>query len=177
MIINRKTGLAVALIALTTMGLSACKSDSDGSGGSGGSHAANTGPTGGTIGGTMGRNPIDDGVLHVWPQDVADRIFFDNDKTSFKPEGRDVLAKWVAFLQSHPNDRLLIEGHADEHGTREYNLALGDRRATAIKEYLVSSGIQAERIKTISYGKERPAVLGSNESAYAQNRRGVGVLQ
>jgi len=174
MIINRKTVLAVALIALTTTGLSACKSDSDSSGGG---HATNSGPTVAQTGGTVGRNPIDDGVLHVWPQDVADRVFFDNDKTTIKPEGREVLAKWVAFLRGHPNDQLLIEGHADEHGTREYNLALGDRRANAIKEYLVSSGIPAERIKTVSYGKERPAVLGSNDSAYAQNRRGVGVLQ
>lgn len=174
MIINGKTGLAVALIALTAISLSACKTDSDSSGGG---HATNSGPGAGQTGIVASRNPIDDGVLHVWPQDVADRVFFDTDKITLKPEGRGVLAKWVAFLNSHPNDQLLIEGHADEHGTREYNLALGDRRANAIKDFLVSSGVQAARIKTISYGKERPAVLGSNESAYAQNRRGVGVLQ
>lgn len=172
--INGKTGLAVALIALSAMSLSACKSDSDSGGGA---HATSTGPGTAPVGIAAARTPIDDGVLHVWPQDVADRVFFDTDKITLKPEGREVLTRWVAFLQSHPNDQLLIEGHADEHGTREYNLALGDRRANAIKDFLVSSGIQAARIKTISYGKERPAVLGSNESAYAQNRRGVGVLQ
>ena len=125
----------------------------------------------------MGRNPLDDGVLHIWPQEVTDRVFFDTDKSVVRQEGREVLGKWVAFLNAHPRDQLLIEGHSDERGTREYNLALGDRRASAIKDYLVSNGIQAERIKTLSYGKERPATLGSNEAAYAQNRRAVGVLQ
>jgi len=125
----------------------------------------------------VGRNPLDDGVLHIWPQEVTDRVFFDTDKSVVRQEGREVLGKWVAFLNAHPRDQLLIEGHSDERGTREYNLALGDRRASAIKDYLVSNGIQAERIKTLSYGKERPATLGSNEAAYAQNRRAVGVLQ
>jgi len=173
--INRKTGLALVMIAMTAGGLSACKSDSNVTGG-GDLTTQNSRPTPAS-GATIGKNPVDDGILHVWPQDVADRVFFDNDKTTLKPESRELLGKWVAFLRSHPNDQLLIEGHADEHGTREYNLALGDRRATAIKEFLVSNGIQAERVKTISYGKERPAILGSNEAAYAQNRRGVGVLQ
>jgi len=170
--INRNTGLALVMIAITAGGLSACKSDDPviDKTQAAQSHGSTT-PT------TIGKNPLDDGVLHVWPQDVADRVFFETDKTTLKPESRELLGKWVAFLRSHPNDQLLIEGHADEHGTREYNLALGDRRATAIKEFLVSNGIQAERIKTISYGKERPAILGSNEAAYAQNRRGVGVLQ
>jgi peptidoglycan-associated lipoprotein len=87
------------------------------------------------------------------------------------------LAKWVAFLKKYPNDQLVIEGHCDERGTREYNLALGERRANAVKDFLVSQGVQVARLKTISYGKERPAVLGSNETAWAQNRRGVGVVQ
>jgi peptidoglycan-associated lipoprotein len=172
--LNRNTGLALAIIAMSAGGLSACKSDDpiiDHT-----EAARNSGPTlSGT--GSASRNPLDDGVLHVWPQDVADRVFFDLDKTIIKPEGRELLVKWVAFLKSHPNDQLLIEGHSDERGTREYNLALGERRASAIKDYLEAAGIQAARIKTISYGKERPATLGSNEAAYAQNRRAVGVLQ
>jgi peptidoglycan-associated lipoprotein len=174
--INRNTGLAVALMAMTALGLSACGSAGDGKGGQSGSlNGDGRIQTTGTP--VTGRNTLDDGVLHVWPQEVADRVFFDTDKYSVRPEGRELLLKWVAFLQTHPRDQLLIEGHADEHGTREYNLALGDRRAAAIKEFLVASGVQGERIKTISYGKERPAVLGSNDSAYSQNRRAVGVLQ
>ena len=109
-------------------------------------------------------------------KNVGDRVFFDYDKSSLKPEGKDQLTKWVAFLQKYPNDQLLVEGHCDERGTREYNLALGERRANAVKEFLVANGVAATRLKTVSYGKERPAVLGSNEAAYAQNRRGVGVI-
>ena len=110
-------------------------------------------------------------------KNVGDRVFFDYDKSSLKPEGKDQLTKWVAFLKKYPNDQLLVEGHADERGTREYNLALGERRANAVKEFLVANGVETARVKTVSYGKERPAVLGSNEAAYAQNRRGVGVIQ
>lgn len=110
-------------------------------------------------------------------KNVGDRVFFDYDKAALKPEGKDQLTKWVAFLKQYPNDQLLVEGHADERGTREYNLALGEKRATSVKEFLVANGVAASRLKTVSYGKERPAVLGSNEAAYAQNRRGVGVIQ
>ncbi|HXP97213.1 MAG TPA: peptidoglycan-associated lipoprotein Pal [Telmatospirillum sp.] len=108
---------------------------------------------------------------------VGDRVFFAFDKYSLTPEAKDQLGKWVAFLKKFPNDQLVVEGHADERGTREYNLALGERRANSIKDFLVSQGVQASRLKTISYGKERPAVLGSNETSWAQNRRGVGVIQ
>ncbi len=108
---------------------------------------------------------------------VGDRVFFDFDKYSLTAEGKGQLAKWVDFLKKFPSDQLVVEGHADERGTREYNLALGERRANSVKDFLVSQGIQASRLKTISYGKERPAVLGSNETAWAQNRRGVGVVQ
>jgi peptidoglycan-associated lipoprotein len=109
-------------------------------------------------------------------KNVGDRVFFDYDKASLKPEGKDQLTKWVAFLKQYPNDQLTVEGHCDERGTREYNLALGEKRASAVKEFLVANGVAATRRKTVSYGKERPAVLGSNEAAYAQNRRGVGVI-
>ena len=108
---------------------------------------------------------------------VGDRVFFDFDKSNLRPDARATLGKWVAFLKKYPNDRLTIEGHCDERGTREYNLALGERRATAVKNFLVAEGVAAARLKTISYGKERPAVLGHNEAAWAQNRRGVGVVQ
>ncbi|MDR3437954.1 peptidoglycan-associated lipoprotein Pal [Telmatospirillum sp.] len=108
---------------------------------------------------------------------VGDRVFFAFDKYSLTPEGKDQLAKWVAFLKKYPSDQLVVEGHADERGTREYNLALGERRANSVKDFLVSQGVQATRLKVISYGKERPAVLGSNETSWAQNRRAVGVVQ
>lgn len=107
---------------------------------------------------------------------VGDRVFYDFDKYNLKPDARTQVERWAAWLKTYPNVRVTIEGHADERGTREYNLALGERRANAAMEYLVSLGINANRIKTTSFGKERPAVLGSNERAWAQNRRAVAVV-
>jgi len=107
---------------------------------------------------------------------VGDRVFFAFDKSDLAPEARQQLTAWVAFLKKYPQDNLTVEGHADERGTREYNIALGEKRANSVKEFLVAQGVQASRLKTVSYGKERPAVLGSNETAWAQNRRGVGVI-
>ena len=90
-------------------------------------------------------------------------------------DGR-TIERWAAFLRKYPNLTTTVEGHCDERGTREYNLALGERRANAAKNFLVSLGIDARRVATISYGKERPAVVGSNEAAWSQNRRGVLVV-
>ncbi len=107
---------------------------------------------------------------------VGDRVFFDTDRSTIRPDGRATLDKQAAWLKQYPQNVITVEGHADERGTREYNLALGNRRATAVKNYLVATGINPNRITTISYGKERPAVVGSNEQAWAQNRRGVSVV-
>ncbi|KZD05225.1 peptidoglycan-associated lipoprotein Pal [Oceanibaculum pacificum] len=107
---------------------------------------------------------------------VGDRIFFDFDSYGVRADQRGQVDKWAAWLKRNPSVRVTVEGHADERGTREYNLALGERRAGAIKDALVAQGIDASRLTTISYGKERPAVLGSNDAAWAQNRRGVLVV-
>lgn len=105
--------------------------------------------------------------------EVGDRVYFDFDKYSLKPEARTTLEKQAAWLKANPQVRITIEGHCDERGTREYNLALGERRANAVKDYLAALGISLDRMKTISFGKERPIALGSNEAAWAQNRRAV----
>ncbi len=102
-------------------------------------------------------------------------MFFDYDSSTVNEQGREVLQRQAAWLKQYPNVRFTVEGHADERGTREYNLALGERRAQAVKDYLMSLGIAESRLVTISYGKERPAVAGSNEAAWSQNRRGVSV--
>jgi peptidoglycan-associated lipoprotein len=107
---------------------------------------------------------------------VGDRVFFGFDKSDLTPEARATLDRQAAWLKKYASIKVTVEGHADERGTREYNLALGERRASAAKNYLVAAGITADRIKTVSYGKERPAVLGSNETAWAQNRRAVTVV-
>lgn len=107
---------------------------------------------------------------------VGDRVFFDYDKSDLKPEARRQIERWASFLRTNANATITIEGHCDERGTREYNLALGERRANAAKNFLVSMGIEPRRVATISYGKERPAVNGSNEAAWSQNRRSVAVV-
>lgn len=107
----------------------------------------------------------------------ADRVYFGYDQYDLSAEARSVLERQAQVLRAHADWRLSIEGHADERGTREYNLALGERRANAVKDYLIALGVQQGRLTTVSYGKERPAVLGSNEAAWAQNRRGVSVVQ
>lgn len=104
---------------------------------------------------------------------VGDRIFFATDSYSLSTEARQVLDAQAAWLQQYPNLSVTIEGHADERGTREYNLALGERRANSVRNYLSALGIGPSRVNTVSYGKERPAVPGANESAWSQNRRGV----
>ncbi|HCM84415.1 MAG TPA: peptidoglycan-associated lipoprotein Pal [Alphaproteobacteria bacterium] len=110
-------------------------------------------------------------------QDVADRVFFGYDSSELTAEGRTALERQAEWLKTRPNLNATIEGHCDERGTREYNLALGERRAAAAKNYLVSLGVPAAQLSTISYGKERPAVEGSDEAAWAQNRRAVTVVQ
>jgi peptidoglycan-associated lipoprotein len=106
----------------------------------------------------------------------SDRIFFGFDQYNVDAEDQATLASQSQWLQRNPAVRVLLEGHADERGTRDYNLALGERRANAAKNYLASLGVDPSRIEVISYGKERPAELGSNEEAYAKNRRAVTVV-
>jgi peptidoglycan-associated lipoprotein len=106
----------------------------------------------------------------------SDRIFFDTDMSEVDDQDRRTLDAQAQWLQRYPAVRVTIEGHADERGTREYNLALGERRANAAKNYLASRGIATTRMNVISWGKERPEALGSDEGAWAQNRRAVTVL-
>ncbi len=105
----------------------------------------------------------------------ADRIFFDTDRFNIDPEDQATLQSQAQWLGQYPNVRITVEGHADERGTRDYNLALGERRANAAKNFLSSLGINPARIQTVSYGKERPQAMGSNEQSWAQNRRAVTI--
>ena len=107
---------------------------------------------------------------------TSDTIHFATDMFDIDPESRAILDTQAAWLLKYPNVRATIEGHCDERGTREYNLALGDRRATAAKNYLAAKGIDPSRLTTISYGKERPVALGSDETSWAQNRRAVTIV-
>ena len=106
---------------------------------------------------------------------VPDRVFFATNESILTTKSRDTLRKQAAWLRENTNVNVVIEGHADERGTREYNLALGERRANAAKDYLMTYGISADRISVISYGKERPVDSGSNPLAWSKNRRSVTV--
>ena len=114
------------------------------------------------------------------PQDftvnVGDRIFFDTDSSSIRADAQQTLAKQAQWLNQYPNYRITVEGHADERGTREYNLALGARRAEATRDYLASQGVAPNRMRTISYGKEKPVAVCDDISCWSQNRRAVTAL-
>jgi peptidoglycan-associated lipoprotein len=138
--------------------------------------SANTGGAAQMAGGASTTAGPMKGSREDFMQNVGDRVYFDFDKSNIKPEGQQTLQRQAAWLKQYPNVTVTIEGHCDERGTREYNLALGNRRANAVRTALVSLGIPANRIQTISYGKDRPIVVGSNEAAWAQNRVGITVI-
>lgn len=168
-------------IALLTVSVAACSSTKDEA--TDGAVTVGERTDGGPLDGTgvYGSGAYDSSVVPGSQQDLAtnvgDRVFFAYDSSDIAPEARDTLARQAEWLNRYPNLQITIEGHSDERGTREYNIALGDRRATSVKTFLVSQGIPSSRINTISYGKERPAVVGSDASSWAQNRRGVTTVQ
>ncbi|HEY7687456.1 MAG TPA: peptidoglycan-associated lipoprotein Pal [Dongiaceae bacterium] len=124
-------------------------------------------------GATTPQVETDTGILMT---DVgSDRVFFDYDSAELRPDALATLGAIGAWLVEHPGESVTIEGHCDERGTREYNLALGERRAQAVANYLAAAGVDPSRMRTISYGKERPAMDGASEAAWAQNRRAVFV--
>ncbi|MCH8090955.1 MAG: peptidoglycan-associated lipoprotein Pal [Proteobacteria bacterium] len=158
--------------------LAACETPSDQTGTTSGQGAA--GKTSsvdqGAAGTTTTPAPAKRPLSAILTGDVGDRVFFDFDKYSLKAKARQTLERQATFLKNNAGVKVALQGHADERGTREYNLALGDRRANAAKDYLMALGINPNRITIISYGKERPAVAGSNEAAWSQNRRAVTVI-
>ena len=158
----KKTALALASALLLLAACDSTSSDSAANGGAGSGYGRGNG------GGVLGQTA--DGA------DVGDRVLFETDSSVINAEGQSTLERQAAWLKGNDSVNVLIEGHADERGTREYNLALGERRATAAKNFLVSSGVASNRISTTSFGKERPAVLGNDESAWGQNRRAVTVI-
>ena len=107
---------------------------------------------------------------------VGDRVFFNYDSSELDSDAQELLQDQVAWLKQYSDVSVIVEGHCDERGTREYNLALGEKRAQSVKNYLINLGISSDRVSTISYGKERPAVVGSNDGAWAQNRRSVTIV-
>lgn len=132
-------------------------------------------PDTGTPTGPVETGAVPGSQAHFVANVSSDRVYFGTDEYNIDGEDQATLQSQANYLRQFPNVRVTIEGHADERGTREYNLALGERRANAAKNYLASLGIDAGRISTISYGKERPEALGSDEASWARNRRAVTV--
>lgn len=161
--------MRIASIAAALLLVGACSTSGDNAGGAGGAGGANA--AGGVGAGQVVPNSVEDFRVNV-----GDRVFFDFDKYGVRDDQRATLQRQAAWLARNGQFNVTVEGHCDERGTREYNLALGERRANAVKEFLVSAGVAPSRINTISYGEERPAVAESNEAAWAQNRRAVTIL-
>src|ERR1700733_11681790 len=155
--IMRMTGVTAAVLLLA-----ACSSTPP---------PATGGPGGGLS--STGQGSFAPGSQQDLAATAGDRVFFAYDQSTISSEGQQILQRQADWLKRYPQVSITIEGHCDERGTREYNLALGERRASAVKNVLVALGIPAARIQTISYGKDRPIVVGSDEAGYAQNRVGI----
>ena len=162
----------LAIVAATFL-LAACETASQVSGDSASTSASNTASSSSASSASL--SAADKTPAEKLAQ-VGDTVNFDFDSAELTVSARSTLNRQAAFLSLNPDLMIVIEGHADERGTREYNLALGDRRATAVRDYLVAKGINSARVRTVSYGKERPAVAGSDEAAWAKNRRAATVL-
>jgi peptidoglycan-associated lipoprotein len=141
-----------------------------------GAGAGAAGGVGGGIGATGVGGPSDPGSVAYFQQTVGDRVLFPVDQSTLTAAARATLQQQAAWLNANADYAVIIEGHADEQGTREYNLALGARRASAVQDFLISQGVAPSRMRTVSYGKERPIEVCSDEACYAQNRRAVTVL-
>ena len=148
-------------------------SDSSGSGSSSSSSSVSSSADSGSDDSSGGIVPGSQEDLIV---NVGDRVFFGYDSSELDSDAQELLQDQVAWLKQYSDVSVTIEGHCDERGTREYNLALGEKRATAVRDYLVIEGISPDRIRVISYGKEKPAVVGSNDMAWSKNRRAVTTI-
>jgi peptidoglycan-associated lipoprotein len=120
---------------------------------------------------------MEESYVADFEKNIGDRVWFGYNKSDLSPEAKEQLSKQAEWLKKHDLMKATIEGHCDERGTREYNLALGERRAESVQKFLLNQGIVSNRLDTISYGKERPAVMGNDESAWKQNRRAVLVVK
>ncbi len=157
---------AVLLVAI--LGMAACTNpDRFGAGGAGGAGGIDSSGLG---------SPSDPRSVAYFNQTIGDRVLFAVDQSTLTAEGQNTLRQQAQWLNTNTAYAAIIEGHADEQGTREYNLALGERRANAVREYLISQGVAGNRLRTISYGKERPLEICSDETCYAKNRRAVTVI-
>ena len=170
--------LPKVLLVVAALGLAACNNPNRYGAGSGadGAGGAGSGLNGDGIGTSGLGDPSNPASVAYFNQTVGDRVLFVVDQSTLTDVARGVLAGQASWLKANPDYAIIIEGHADEQGTREYNIALGARRADSVKNYLIAQGISGSRMQTVSYGKERPIATCSEEACYNQNRRAVTVL-
>ncbi|MFW2545076.1 peptidoglycan-associated lipoprotein Pal [Primorskyibacter sp. 2E107] len=167
------THMTKAILLIAALAVSACTNASRFGAGDG---AAGAGANGGITSDIIPGSANDPTSPAYFSQSIGDRVFFAVDQSTLSPEAQATLRQQAQWLMTNSDYLAIIEGHADEQGTREYNIALGARRANAVMEYLTSQGVAASRLKFISYGKERPIEVCSVESCYAKNRRAVTVI-
>ena len=160
-----KAASRATLFAIAALAAAAC-ANKDGTADS----ASLIGPNGGKGG------PVTPGTQRDFSVNVGDIVYFSSDSTDLTPESQTTLQKQSKWLAQYPQFTVTIEGHADERGTREYNIALGARRATTVRNFLGQNGVQAARLRTVSYGKERPVAVCNDISCWSQNRRAQTVL-
>lgn len=171
--------LPKAILIVAALGLAACQNPNRYGAGSGadGAGGAGTGSGSGSGIDTTGLgDPSNPASVAYFNQTVGDRVLFVVDQSTLTDEARVTLSGQANWLKTNPDYAIIIEGHADEQGTRDYNIALGARRADSVKNFLIAQGVSGSRMQTVSYGKERPIAICSAESCYAQNRRAVTVL-
>lgn len=168
--------LPKALMIVAAFGLAACKNPDRYGAGAGGGGGTGAGMYGSGVTTSGLGDPNDPKSIAYFNQRVGDRVHFAVDQSTLSDEARGILSGQAQWLASNPDYAIIIEGHADEQGTREYNLALGARRASAAQDFLISQGVAPSRMRTVSYGKERPIAVCSEASCYTQNRRAVTVL-
>lgn len=172
--------LPKVFLIVAALGLAACNNPNRYGAGSGADGAGGAGSTGGAGGDGVATSGLGDpsnpASVAYFNQTVGDRVLFVVDQSTLTDEARLVLSGQAAWLKANPDYAIIIEGHADEQGTRDYNIALGARRADSVKNFLIAQGIGGGRMQTVSYGKERPIALCSDEACYSQNRRAVTVL-
>ena len=162
MILRKLSGVKIAVALCCVLALTACSKKNTPN-----LEAANAG---------LGVGASTPGSEQDFAANVGDRVYFVVDQADLTPEAEEILSKQAAWLQQYPGVSIQMEGHSDERGTREYNIALSARRATAAREFLIAQGVEASRISSIAYGKERPAALCDAEQCWTQNRRAVTVI-
>ncbi len=165
---SKMTATRIALALACAISLAACSKKNP--------NSLNAGLNGGGAGSELAAGSAAPGSVQEFQTAIGDRVFFEMDQVTLTADAKDILRKQASWLSQYADVQIQVEGHADERGTREYNLSLSARRATAVRNFLIAEGVSAKRVSSIAYGKERPAALCDAEECWSQNRRAVTVI-